>query len=104
MCVCVYGIYLIHYTQNERILKGKQMTTMEHVISADACVCNAISGDLPIYARNTYRYNRPLHKYKLYLVITYTCPKYTYNYSIYYYVHIFIRRYLYIGTNIYSDV
>jgi len=48
----MYMVYLIHYTQNERIIKGKQMTTMEHVIIADACVCNAISGDLAIYTRN----------------------------------------------------
>lgn len=49
--MCVSMVYLIHYTPNEKILKGKQMTTMEHVISADACVCNAISGDVPINAK-----------------------------------------------------
>lgn len=49
MCVCVYMVRL--HIPNERILKGKQMTTMEHVISPDAFVCNAITGDVSIYAK-----------------------------------------------------
>jgi len=85
MCV-YYGIPNILYITNERILKGKQMTTMEHVISADARVCSAIIAAL--YTRNTHRYNRPLHEYKLYIP-KYICPIHLYVYLRY------ILRYLY---------
>lgn len=56
------------YIANETILKGKQMTTMEHVIITDAFLYVMQLEAVYTGTRNTY--NRLFHKYKLYIVIT----------------------------------